>query len=87
MPWYGIYVPAATPAPLLARINAAINKALQNPDVQRQLSLANIPGKADVARRTRRADEGRSAKRTTVDQDLWNGAAVDSNSAVEQPVQ
>jgi len=45
VPWYGIYVPAATPAPLLARINAAINKALQNSDVQRQLSLANIPGK------------------------------------------
>ncbi|MBR1202011.1 MULTISPECIES: tripartite tricarboxylate transporter substrate binding protein [unclassified Bradyrhizobium] len=45
VPWYGIYVPAATPAPLLAKINAAINKALQNPDVQRQLSLANIPGK------------------------------------------
>ncbi|MGY4319875.1 Bug family tripartite tricarboxylate transporter substrate binding protein [Bradyrhizobium sp. JR3.5] len=45
VPWYGIYVPAATPAPLLEKINAAINKALQNPDVQRQLSLANIPGK------------------------------------------
>ncbi|UGA45246.1 ABC transporter substrate-binding protein [Bradyrhizobium quebecense] len=45
VPWYGIYVPAATPAPLLEKINAAINKALQNPDVRRQLSLANIPGK------------------------------------------
>ncbi len=45
VPWYGIYVSAATPAPLLSKINAAINKALQNPDVQRQLSLANIPGK------------------------------------------
>ncbi|QOZ35745.1 tripartite tricarboxylate transporter substrate binding protein [Bradyrhizobium sp. CCBAU 53421] len=45
VPWYGIYVPAATPAPLLEKINAAINAALQNPDVQRQLSLANIPGK------------------------------------------
>ncbi|MGN1290965.1 MAG: tripartite tricarboxylate transporter substrate-binding protein, partial [Bradyrhizobium sp.] len=45
VPWYGIYVPAATPAPLLAKINAAINKALQNLDVQRQLSIANISGK------------------------------------------
>lgn len=26
-------------------INEAINKALRNPDVQRQLSVANIPGK------------------------------------------
>lgn len=45
VPWYGIYLPATTPAPLLAKINAAINKALQNLDVQRQLSIANIPGK------------------------------------------
>jgi tripartite-type tricarboxylate transporter receptor subunit TctC len=45
VPWYGIYVPAATPAPLLAKINSAISKALQNSDVQRQLSIANIPGK------------------------------------------
>ncbi|MBR0694404.1 tripartite tricarboxylate transporter substrate binding protein [Bradyrhizobium lablabi] len=45
VPWYGIYVAAATPVPLLAKINAAINKALLNPDVQRQLAVANIPGK------------------------------------------
>ncbi len=45
VPWYGIYVPSATPAALVNRINEAINKALQNPDVQRQLSVANIPGK------------------------------------------
>jgi tripartite-type tricarboxylate transporter receptor subunit TctC len=45
VPWYGIYIPAATPEPLARKINDAINKALQNPDVQRQLSVANIPGK------------------------------------------
>jgi tripartite-type tricarboxylate transporter receptor subunit TctC len=45
VPWYGIYVPSATPDPIVGKINDAINKALQNPDVQRQLSLANIPGK------------------------------------------
>jgi tripartite-type tricarboxylate transporter receptor subunit TctC len=45
VPWYGIYVPSATPDALAGKINEAINKALQNPDVQRQLSLANIPGK------------------------------------------
>src|SRR5258708_18998264 len=36
--WYGIYVPSATPDPLVEKIHEAINKALQNPDVQRQLS-------------------------------------------------
>jgi tripartite-type tricarboxylate transporter receptor subunit TctC len=45
VPWYGIYVPSATPEPLARKINEAINKALQNPDVRRQLSVANVPGK------------------------------------------
>jgi tripartite-type tricarboxylate transporter receptor subunit TctC len=45
VPWYGIYLPSATPDALVEKINDAINKALQNPDVQRQLSVANIPGK------------------------------------------
>jgi tripartite-type tricarboxylate transporter receptor subunit TctC len=43
--WYGIYVPAATPDALAEKINQAINKALTNPEVQRQLSIADIPGK------------------------------------------
>ncbi|MBA2399841.1 MAG: tripartite tricarboxylate transporter substrate binding protein [Bradyrhizobium sp.] len=43
--WYGIYVPAGTPDALAEKINQAINKALLNPDVQRQLSVADIPGK------------------------------------------
>ena len=43
--WYGIYVPSATPVPLAEKINQAISKALLNPDVQRQLAVADIPGK------------------------------------------
>lgn len=46
IPWYGIYVPSATPDALVQKIHEAINKALQNPDVQRQLAVADIPGKA-----------------------------------------
>jgi tripartite-type tricarboxylate transporter receptor subunit TctC len=45
IPWYGIYVPAATPGDIVQKINAGINKALENPDVQRQLAVADIPGK------------------------------------------
>jgi tripartite-type tricarboxylate transporter receptor subunit TctC len=45
IPWYGIYVPSATPNAVVEKIHQAINKALQNPDVQRQLSIADIPGK------------------------------------------
>ena len=43
--WYGIYVPAATSDALAEKIHEGINKALENPDVQRQLSVADIPGK------------------------------------------
>jgi len=45
VPWYGIYVPATTPDALVEKIHEAIDKALQNPDVQRQLAVADIPGK------------------------------------------
>jgi tripartite-type tricarboxylate transporter receptor subunit TctC len=43
--WYGIYVPSATPDAIVEKIHDGINKALENPDVQRQLSIADIPGK------------------------------------------
>jgi tripartite-type tricarboxylate transporter receptor subunit TctC len=45
LPWYGIYVPASTPDDLVEKIHQGINKALENPDVQRQLAVADIPGK------------------------------------------
>ena len=45
IPWYGIYVPSATPEALVAKIHAGINAALENPQVQRQLSVADIPGR------------------------------------------
>ena len=38
-------MPSATPDALAEKINQAINKALLNPEVQRQLSVADIPGK------------------------------------------
>jgi tripartite-type tricarboxylate transporter receptor subunit TctC len=45
LPWYGIYVPSATPDALVEKIHDAIDKALQNPDVQHALAVADIPGK------------------------------------------
>jgi tripartite-type tricarboxylate transporter receptor subunit TctC len=43
--WYGIYVPSATPDAIVDKIHDGINQALQNPDVERQLAIADIPGK------------------------------------------
>src|SRR4029078_1872260 len=45
VPWYGIYVPSTTPDAIVEQIKRAINNALHNPDVQRQLSVAHNPGK------------------------------------------
>ncbi len=35
--WYGVVVPAGTPAPVVARLNAEINRALRQPTVRDQL--------------------------------------------------
>ena len=43
--WYGIYVPSATPDAIVEKIHDGINKALENPDVKRQLAIADIPGR------------------------------------------
>src|SRR5450631_2929304 len=43
--WYGIYVPSATSDAIVEKIHDGINKALENPDVIRQLAIADIPGK------------------------------------------
>jgi tripartite-type tricarboxylate transporter receptor subunit TctC len=37
--WYGIVAPAGTPAAVVARLNAEINKALALPDVAQQLAV------------------------------------------------
>ena len=45
VPWYGIYVPAATPKDVVARINAEINKALGSPEVQERIEkVGGLPG-------------------------------------------
>ncbi len=45
VPWYGAYVPAATPKDIVLKINAAINKALQSPEVQdRIVKSGSLPG-------------------------------------------
>ena len=38
--WYGLFVPAGTPAPVIARLNAELVKALNDPDVKAKLIAA-----------------------------------------------
>jgi len=40
--WYGFFAPAGTPRELIAKLNADINKALQEPSVAKRLDEAGI---------------------------------------------
>nr|WP_235679750.1 MULTISPECIES: tripartite tricarboxylate transporter substrate binding protein [Cupriavidus] len=40
--WQGVYVPAGTPAAIVQRLNAEINRALQDPEVRQQLAKLGI---------------------------------------------
>ena len=40
--WHGVYAPKGTPQPILDKINAALKKALNNPDVKKRLEDSNI---------------------------------------------
>ena len=48
--WYGVVAPAGTPAAVVARLNAEINKALALPDVAQQLAVEGaVPAPATPA--------------------------------------
>jgi tripartite-type tricarboxylate transporter receptor subunit TctC len=40
--WHGVYAPKGTPQPILNKINLALKKALNTPDVKKRLEDANI---------------------------------------------
>lgn len=40
--WHGVYAPKGVPQPILDKINAALKKALNTPDVKKRLEDANI---------------------------------------------
>ena len=40
--WHGVYAPKGVPQPILDKINAALKKALNSPDVQKRLNDSNI---------------------------------------------
>jgi len=41
-PWYGVFAPAGTPAPVLQKINAAINKVLSDPEIRDKLAKQGL---------------------------------------------
>jgi tripartite-type tricarboxylate transporter receptor subunit TctC len=63
--WHGLLVPARTPAPIVARINEAVNKVLQMPEViarYEQGGLHPVGGPPDALRQLLKTDSERWAK-------------------------
>ena len=57
--WYGLMAPARTPPEVIAKVNAALNKALQHPDTAayfRQQGVQSVGGSADEFGRFIRAE-------------------------------
>lgn len=40
--WLGLFAPAGTPAPIIARLNAAVNRVLASPDVIERISAGGV---------------------------------------------
>lgn len=55
--WHGMYAPKGTPKPILDKLNAALKKALNSPDVKKRLADANI----DIVHISKMSDAGLKA--------------------------
>ena len=63
--WYGIFAPVGTPAPILASLNAALNKGLTNKEMQQRFMTQGYelrPGPAEELRALLAADLAQSAR-------------------------
>jgi tripartite-type tricarboxylate transporter receptor subunit TctC len=63
--WLGVFVPAGTPAPIIERLNAEINKALAEPSIRANLLQAAqepIGGTAAAFARLFREDDEKYAR-------------------------
>jgi len=41
--WYGVFAPAATPAPIVERLNAAVNRIVAAPELRERFRQFNMP--------------------------------------------
>lgn len=60
--WYGVFAPAGTPAPVIARLNSEINKVLAVPEVRERLGVSGVEvrgGTAEALGAEMRADHAR----------------------------
>jgi tripartite-type tricarboxylate transporter receptor subunit TctC len=74
--WYGVFAPAGTPAPVVARLSAGVAEAMQSPLVKERLQAFGL-----VPTGTSAAELGRIQK---ADSDLWAPAVKASGFTPEQ---
>jgi tripartite-type tricarboxylate transporter receptor subunit TctC len=63
--WFGIFAPAGTPKPIVARINKALNEALQSPQLVKSLNAAGadpVGGTSDAFARVVASDHAKWAR-------------------------
>jgi tripartite-type tricarboxylate transporter receptor subunit TctC len=63
--WYGVYAPAGTPQPIVAKLNTAFNALLRNPEIAQTLEKQGLQptgGTPDALGRTTREDLERWAR-------------------------
>lgn len=63
--WYGLVAPAATPKPIIAKLHAEVQKALQTKDVRERMSAVGgevVPGSAEMFTQLIRFERQRYAK-------------------------
>jgi tripartite-type tricarboxylate transporter receptor subunit TctC len=73
--WFGTMVPRGTPRPIIDRLNAAINKALQQPDMKKNLEIQGLQGTGGTPEKF--------GERITKDYKRWLKVIQDANIKVE----
>lgn len=74
--WFGMFVPAGTPMPIVEQLNAAIGKALATPQIRdRMLQLAYIPAGGS---------QGDFVKRLTADINKWTPVVKATGFKIEE---
>lgn len=73
--WFGLFAPAGTPAPIVAKLNASLNKYLDMPDVKQKW--------AELGLGINRTTPAQFAKIQADDVALWTRIVKDANIKVE----
>ena len=63
--WYGLVAPAATPKPIVAKLHAEVQKALQTPEVRERMKTVGgevVPGSAEMFANLIRSERARYEK-------------------------